>query len=227
MNMDNSFFKEIRLWQHLKEGPRQTNKPRKNFLVWWTLATIIAWCIFLPMYMAVFGGFNEFLEREDATLFHLLRMYIGVSFVIGVCQWYVLRQYLHQAGWWILATVGGTSVGVILRWFMSDTTWLLDLIFIFPIVGIFQWLYLWHETSVSLFEALLWVLIKGISFAGGLILYMVILFTSYEIIYIEWLESLSTPWYETTVLSMAIIVGLIFGLSSGIHLKTVLERGKK
>ena len=36
---------------------------------------------------------------------------IGVGVVVGIGQWLVLRQRIHQAGWWVWASTVGWAVG--------------------------------------------------------------------------------------------------------------------
>ena len=89
----------------------------------WTFATssglFASWVLVLLMVRVVSEAFGEQLRGEQvvngpvggAVLVALL----GISF--GTAQWLFLRQYLSQAGWWIVATVVGFAVGVpVLAW---------------------------------------------------------------------------------------------------------------
>jgi hypothetical protein len=68
-------------------------KPSFDWTLWieWVGATAVGWLL---------GGF---------LLPQLALFSVGV--VMGILQWVVLRQYLRQAGWWILASTVGWSVG--------------------------------------------------------------------------------------------------------------------
>jgi len=67
--------------------------PTFNWALWlqWLVATTLGW---------VLGG----LLLPELALF-------SVGLVIGVLQWVVLRQYLRQGGWWILASGVGWAGG--------------------------------------------------------------------------------------------------------------------
>ena len=82
--------------------------------------------------------------------------------IVGLAQWYVIREHLRQAGWWVLATAIGWPVGL---WigitFMNkgsivggsaSIVW----IAIGITLGLTQWLVLWNKV----WHAEAWILVS-------------------------------------------------------------------
>jgi hypothetical protein len=99
--------------------------------------------------------------------------------VVGVCiggmQWLVLRQYLPQAGWWVLSTgviwpVCYTFIGLATRGivrvgggsFVGAATWIITFALVGAALGGIQWLVLRRR----FIRAGWWVLASAAGFAG-------------------------------------------------------------
>jgi hypothetical protein len=100
-------------------------KPSFDWTLWieWVGATAVGWLL---------GGFL----LPQLALF-------SAGLVMGILQWVVLRQYLRQAGWWILVSAVGWAGG----WAILITQVPPELGFLTGIVlgaamGITQWLFL-------------------------------------------------------------------------------------
>lgn len=74
----------------MAETKPEQDMPPFDWYVWfqWVLATTLGW------------GAGWLLTGD-----------IGLGTTIGIAQWFVLRQFISQAGWWILATAAGWVAG--------------------------------------------------------------------------------------------------------------------
>jgi hypothetical protein len=82
---------------------------------WWIVATALGW----PL--ALFGA--DRLYATLSTTFDVNSVWFVVVKIIltggtiGLVQWFVLRQRVHHAAWWILANVLGWGIsGMLSRW---------------------------------------------------------------------------------------------------------------
>ncbi len=114
-------------------------QPGWGFWLLWVLASVVSTTII----QAVFGVSN------DIVSFTLAGAVSGA--VIGFVQWLVLRQQIDNAGWWILATVGGRAVGWAASWVMFS-------VMLEAMVGAVEW-----NTSVIAADA------AGAAVSGALI----------------------------------------------------------
>ena len=81
---------------------------------------------------------------------------VGAS--VGSTQWLVLRRYISQAGWWVLASAAGLAVGTALD--VIDTiAWFVGIGAIGASVGTMQWLVLRRQLSQSGW----WILVGTVS----------------------------------------------------------------
>ena len=83
--------------------------------LWWTLVTIAAVTASATSLLVVdrvIPGF-PFVFFNSTAGFYVYFLIIGTLFgaVLGVAQWFVLRVYIHRAGWWVLASVIGMAIG--------------------------------------------------------------------------------------------------------------------
>lgn len=72
-----------------EESPPDQARPSIDWGIWfqWVLASTLGWVVGL-----LFGD-------------------IGIGAILGLAQWFVLRQLLPQAGWWVVATTTGWVIG--------------------------------------------------------------------------------------------------------------------
>lgn len=74
-----------------------------RFWLWWLLATVVGYAVgFLAGF--VFGHF----------LLGNVMLGIGVGAGVGGLQWLVLRRVVPRSGWWMLSTVAGLTVALVL-----------------------------------------------------------------------------------------------------------------
>ncbi len=69
----------------------------RRLLLWWVLANAVGGAVVGTLEE---GGFQFF-----ATL-------ILTGPILGVAQWFVLKRYIRQAGWWVLASTVGWYLGI-------------------------------------------------------------------------------------------------------------------
>jgi hypothetical protein len=102
-----------------------TANPDKNFILKWILATMIGVTIGWIMGILV----------HTSLILGLIKHVAVFGGIVGVSQWFVLRRYLSQAGWWVLMnTVGwplGFALGISL---ISSWGWQLN-VFLFGIIA--------------------------------------------------------------------------------------------
>lgn len=73
-----------------ESGPDQ-KMPSIEWAIWfqWVLATTVGWIVGWAI-----GG------------------ELGIGTVIGIAQWFVLRRLVYQAGWWVLVSALGWTIGL-------------------------------------------------------------------------------------------------------------------
>ncbi|MEM6839056.1 MAG: hypothetical protein AAF609_19660 [Cyanobacteria bacterium P01_C01_bin.120] len=87
----------------------------------WTFATVVgavgAWCLgMIPSFIGYLGdpavsmGFPAMSDRLIFLLASLLGAVLGI--VLALPQWWILRQYVHRAGWWIPANALAWASGM-------------------------------------------------------------------------------------------------------------------
>ena len=83
---------------------------------WWIVATTLGWSL------ALFGTRRLYYATLSTTfdvnsMWFVAAKIILTGGIIGLAQWFVLRQRVRHAAWWILANVLGWGVSAILsRW---------------------------------------------------------------------------------------------------------------
>ncbi|RAM51646.1 MAG: hypothetical protein C6Y22_10550 [Hapalosiphonaceae cyanobacterium JJU2] len=70
----------------------------RKLLLWWVLANAVGGAVVGTLEE---GGFQFF-----ATL-------ILTGPILGIAQWFVLKRYIRQAGWWVLASTVGWYLGIL------------------------------------------------------------------------------------------------------------------
>ena len=111
---------------------------------WWIVATALGWSL------ASFGTRRLYYATLSTTFDVNSVWFVVVKIIltggtIGLAQWFVLRQRVHHAAWWILANVLGWGISAVF------STWLDLWVFGVPAIAtvVALWLLLdqlpWHE----------------------------------------------------------------------------------
>lgn len=143
------------------------SKTGLGFLFSWMLANglgaIIGVAVFFSIAVSA-GLFGSSLppETERSTAEALLQMMVIAGLfavplggIIGVAQWLVLRRVIKRAGLWILASVIGMFVGMLIFDILPLSVRLsLPGLFLFwslfgGVAGVLQWLVLWRQVRYS------------------------------------------------------------------------------
>jgi hypothetical protein len=121
--------------------------PEFDWALWlqWLAATTLGW---------VLGGMM------------LAGLALGVAgVVLGTLQWVVLRQRLRQAGWWILASAGGWTIGwVTVSVVIPPESWIHGGAVLGTAIGAAQWLVLHRQ----FYQAGWWVIISALAWTIAL-----------------------------------------------------------
>lgn len=133
-------------------------KPSWFFYLIWIFLTFlsvpVAFFLDLVILRIITGFVGDFIYVNGVR--HITEDYLGifpfvpvVGLLIGVVQYGLLRRYLPRMGWWVLATIGGWLLGVLLIALPGLLNWTgesfnLDLAFILMglSIGVGQWLLL-------------------------------------------------------------------------------------
>ncbi len=136
-------------------------KPRWFFYLIWIILTSlcvpIAFFIDLVILRIIISFVGDFIYVNGVR--HITEDYLSmytfipiVGLVTGVIQYGLLRRYLSRMGLWVLATIGGWLLGVLLIAIPVWLNWMdgsinLDLAFILMglAIGVSQWLLLRHR----------------------------------------------------------------------------------
>ncbi|MFX0201097.1 MAG: hypothetical protein ACFFCW_33680 [Candidatus Hodarchaeota archaeon] len=178
-----------RLWQ---VKPRAGIKPAELRSGWereewvfggkWVLATILGSAVALTLFYST--GFYKVLHDSLGTSGGNLVGGLILGVIVGMAQWFVLRQQISKAGWWILATAMGRVAGnglislgfTALKGLLSysSASWITQPIS-GAILGIAQWFVLRQQISKAgwwILATTMGVLISSkILYSGGLRLY--------------------------------------------------------
>lgn len=87
------------------------------FLEKWIAANFIAELFYLGIIAFVCTRFPNYDNQNSQIVLILLGFFQGV--ILGVAQWLVLRRYLRNSIWWVLATIIGCFFGWLLVLFVS------------------------------------------------------------------------------------------------------------
>jgi hypothetical protein len=139
--------------------PVNFKKPERSFYLSWIVLTAfsvpIAFFFSLIALKIVTNIVGDYVVVNGVR--HITEDYLAmyalvpsISILMGVLQYVLLRQYLPRMGWWVLVTVAGWFLGVLLIALPGWLGWMdaplnnLDLIFLMMglAIGITQWLLL-------------------------------------------------------------------------------------
>jgi hypothetical protein len=73
---------------------------------WWVWASTVGWAV---GWAAIVAGT---IVSPEAGIIASLLAGLVLGIVVGIAQWLVLRQWVHQAGWWVLASLAGWTIGL-------------------------------------------------------------------------------------------------------------------
>jgi len=90
---------------------------------------------------------------------------VGTGLVIGLLQWVVLRQYLRQAGWWILASAVGWAGG---WWIVSSVAPLEIGILTEPLLGAAMGTLQWLVLRRQLRQSGWWIVVSALGWTVAL-----------------------------------------------------------
>lgn len=135
------------------------NKPGRSFYLLWigltALSVPIAFLFSLVTLKFITDIVGDYVVVNGVR--HITEDYLAmyalvpsISILMGIVQYALLRRYLLRVGWWILATVAGWFVGVLLIALPNWLGWMderlnnLDLIFLIMglAIGVSQWVFL-------------------------------------------------------------------------------------
>ena len=140
---------------------------RRIFWVWWALATIVG--IIVGAYFASAIGQADWAMTIQPSRRFIVWALEGAMLgaVVGIMQWFVLRQQVSKGGWWVLASIVGiANAAVILSLFPAEASWVMNgiaIIILGAIVGVAQWLVLWWQTP----KAGLWIIANILGVVAG------------------------------------------------------------
>jgi len=122
----------------------------------WVLASTLGWAVGFPIADAILGALGE-VVADEVVIYTLL------GAVPGILQWPLLRLYLPQAGWWVLAsTLAGAFIGAV-----ASTVRVVDPPVGFVVAGasfgILQWLVLRRHIALAGW----WLLASSAGWAVG------------------------------------------------------------
>ena len=104
-----------RNFTHLEPNLMTINrKPALFFYPAWIILTALCVPIALGLYLVIIRGIMIFTGEnfEDFLVYFVFVPTAGI--LMGIAQFGLLRRYLPRMGWWVLATVGGWSLGLVL-----------------------------------------------------------------------------------------------------------------
>jgi len=85
---------------------------------WWAPAMVVGFVLTFVLLYALPITRNYFLSSEHSFSFILvwsIRLALGGT-LAGVFQWFFLRRHISRAGWWVLASAVGWSLGAMVCW---------------------------------------------------------------------------------------------------------------
>lgn len=142
--------------------PTNLKKPERSFYLSWIVLTAIsvpiAFFFSLVTLKIITNIVGDYVVVNGVR--HITEDYLAmyalvpsISILTGVLQYALLRRYLPRMGWWVLVTVAGWFLGVLLIALPSWIGWAdapinnLDLIFLIMglAIGVSQWLFLRHR----------------------------------------------------------------------------------
>ena len=73
---------------------------------WWIWASTVGWAVGWAMIVA------GVLAPPNGGVAAMLVTGVVLGAMTGLAQWFILRQAVHQAGWWIVASTIGWTIGL-------------------------------------------------------------------------------------------------------------------
>ena len=156
------------------------NKPRWYFYLVWVaghfIALIIAWFLAIGITLLMVTLVGDMIQvggqehiTEDFLFTPIMLPVIGL--VMGTLQYFLLRRYLPQMGWWIAATVAGwlllfvlvPLLIALLRGDNSVGSLMLGLLLIGVTIALPQWWMLRRRTE----RAFWWIILIAVSLSAG------------------------------------------------------------
>ena len=192
------------------------SNPKIQMLIFWSkwvLATSIAWLIIVIIFIRRMDFLYDPTEYKYTGVGVKLQTFIIIGAVLGVLQWLALIGHIRYAWLWVIATISGVVLGVLISGaFNAPNNLLIDLAIIFTPVSIFQTLVL----NISVPGAWRWMPIKAVGFLtsflftvfGGMFLFLFLPFIFGECIGI--------PFAAVTGLGLVWMIGKTRPISESI-----------
>lgn len=137
-----------------------------KYFVIWMVANILGFC--------ALGGLALVLPLIVHFSSPIITVFV-IALPISIAQWIALRYLLKTSAWWILTAPIGILLGQVIINFWPSNFWpsaddesIVNLAFIFLLVGLSVGLLQWLLLRRSLSRALFWILASAVGVAGSI-----------------------------------------------------------
>ncbi len=89
---------------------KENTKPMKMWFLW-VLTTTVGWIMVRYVGFALWKVVLTSWAQVPALIFNLALNGLLLGSVVGLLQWFVLRIWKQEKGWWVLATIASYSLG--------------------------------------------------------------------------------------------------------------------
>jgi hypothetical protein len=203
------------------EGTKIGRPANWIFLAQWCGISIATF----PALLVLVGGLGNPAELPLPSIVRVVLYGVLIGAVIGGLQWIVLHSYMPKAGWWIVATIVGFTLGFLLSYgmtqlfninlaqFTSDPSNLVSYIVLGILAsgtpGFLQWLILRRRVAKSGWWVLAWIL----GSAGAVAIYAIGSFSD---------SGTALSGYR--LVTILLCSGLGLGVITGVPLLLILRR---
>ncbi len=108
----------------------------KNIAPWWALMSMVSWGLIGATHFGAVGWMApRTLRLEPRIIFGLLNG-LQVGALLGVGQWFILRQRCEKTFVWILVVAASWAVGLVLGWGVGGVLRQVTRLFLSELVGL-------------------------------------------------------------------------------------------
>lgn len=123
----------------------------KTIALWWIVVSIVSWGLIGASNFGAVGWMApRTLRLEPRAIFGLINgLQVGV--LLGIGQWFVLRQRLKKASLWVLLSAGAWTIGLPIGWAVGGVLRYSTRLFLSEVVGLaIAWLAIASITGIAL-----------------------------------------------------------------------------
>ncbi len=117
---------------------------------WWVLVSIVTWLLIGASSLGALGWIAPRTEQIWLRLFHGFINGAIAGAILGLGQWFVLRNQIYWEEWWMITNIVAWAIGLPLGWLVGGFIYQEIGLFIGEVIGLFvTWFFVAVITGIA------------------------------------------------------------------------------